>query len=119
MARSSKQRPYPPPCPFSATGSTTRERRDPLSPDDDRQLRDLAEQFPPDAAPCPPVRIPAAPAAPFRRWAVWLILATAIAVLVTGVALAHGLLLAGGLVLAGLAGQRFTPPRSTAPGRRR
>ncbi|MFB6605434.1 hypothetical protein ACFCXR_14080 [Streptomyces noursei] len=55
-----------------------------------------------------------APATPFRRWAVWLILATAIAVLVTGVALAHGLLLAGGLVLAGVAGQRFTPPRSAA-----
>ncbi|WP_411126899.1 hypothetical protein [Streptomyces sp. x-19] len=43
-----------------------------------------------------------------------MILATAIAVLVTGVALAHGLLLAGGLVLAGVAGQHFTPPRSAA-----
>ncbi|MFB7634563.1 hypothetical protein ACFC0M_26930 [Streptomyces sp. NPDC056149] len=41
---------------------------------------------------------------------VWLILTTALAVLVTGVALAHGLILAGGLVLAGVAGQLVAPP---------
>ncbi|MFK0290268.1 hypothetical protein ACIQU6_07255 [Streptomyces sp. NPDC090442] len=56
------------------------------------------------------MRTTTASEAPLRRAAVWLILATALAVLVTGVALAHGLILAGGLVLAGVAGQLVAPP---------
>ncbi|GGU61748.1 hypothetical protein GCM10010211_28470 [Streptomyces albospinus] len=54
---------------------------------------------------------------PFRRGAVWLMLGTAITVLIAGVALSHGLILAGGLVLAGVAGQLVAPAPPTAPDR--
>ncbi|MFD5123543.1 DUF3040 domain-containing protein [Streptomyces sp. NPDC058385] len=41
----------------------------------------------------------------------WLLLAVALALLGTGIALAHGLLIAAGLVLAGAAGELLDPKR--------
>ncbi|MEI5595850.1 DUF3040 domain-containing protein [Streptomyces brasiliscabiei] len=47
----------------------------------------------------------------YRHLRAWLLLALALAVLGTGIALAHGLLIATGLVLAGIAGELFDPDR--------
>ena len=47
----------------------------------------------------------------YRHARAWLLLAVAMAVLGTGIALAHGLLIATGLVLAGMAGELFDPER--------
>ncbi|MFD5337786.1 DUF3040 domain-containing protein [Streptomyces hawaiiensis] len=51
----------------------------------------------------------------YRHTRAWLLLALALAlaVLGTGLALAHGLLIAAGLVLAGMAGELFAPGRDT------
>ncbi|GGV20307.1 DUF3040 domain-containing protein [Streptomyces griseoflavus] len=49
----------------------------------------------------------------YRYARAWLLLAVALAVLGTGIALAHGLLIAAGLVLAGVAGEMFDPHRGT------
>ncbi|GAA2570765.1 MULTISPECIES: DUF3040 domain-containing protein [Streptomyces] len=48
----------------------------------------------------------------YRHPRAWLLLAVALAVLGTGIALAHGLLIAAGLVLAGMAGELFDPQRA-------
>lgn len=53
--------------------------------------------------PCPPRE--------YRYARAWLLLAAALAVLGTGIAVAHGLLIAAGLVLAGVAGEMFDPHR--------
>ncbi|MDX3583055.1 DUF3040 domain-containing protein [Streptomyces europaeiscabiei] len=47
----------------------------------------------------------------YRHARAWLLLAAAMAVLGTGIALAHGLLIAAGLVLAGMAGELLDPER--------
>lgn len=47
----------------------------------------------------------------YRHTRAWLLLAVALAVLGTGIALVHGLLIAAGLVLAGMAGELFDPQR--------
>ncbi|KMS76941.1 hypothetical protein ACM01_03710 [Streptomyces viridochromogenes] len=47
----------------------------------------------------------------YRHTRAWLLLALALAVLGTGIALAQGLLIAAGLVLAGMAGELFDPDR--------
>lgn len=47
----------------------------------------------------------------YRHTRAWLLLALALAVLGTGIALAHGLLIATGLVFAGMAGELFDPER--------
>lgn len=47
----------------------------------------------------------------YRYARAWLLLTVALAVLGTGIALAHGLLIAAGLVLAGVAGEMFDPHR--------
>lgn len=47
----------------------------------------------------------------YRNARAWLLLAVAMAVLATGLALAHGLLIATGLVLAGMAAELFDPER--------
>ncbi|MBT3154945.1 DUF3040 domain-containing protein [Streptomyces sp. CHD11] len=47
----------------------------------------------------------------YRHTRTWLLLAVALAVLGTGIALAHELLIAAGLVLAGVAGEMFDPHR--------
>ncbi|TJZ58891.1 hypothetical protein FCH28_01670 [Streptomyces piniterrae] len=84
-----------------------------MSPDDDCQLGDLAENFRHDAAPDPnagtdgPRRTRRALVD--RPGTAWLALAAAIGGLATGIALAHGLLIAGALMLAGLSGQYFDP----------
>ncbi|MGC9497571.1 DUF3040 domain-containing protein [Streptomyces sp. WG7] len=54
----------------------------------------------------------------YRRVRAWLLLATALAALGAGIALAHGLLIATGLVLAGIAGELFDPHRRTCGDRR-
>ncbi|MET9715387.1 DUF3040 domain-containing protein [Streptomyces rochei] len=48
---------------------------------------------------------------------VWLLLAVALAVLGTGLLLAHGLLIATGLVLAGVAAELLDPHRRSRPPR--
>ncbi|GAA4001982.1 DUF3040 domain-containing protein [Streptomyces marokkonensis] len=53
----------------------------------------------------------------YRYVGAWLLLATALAVLGAGIALAHGLLIATGLVLAGVAGELLDPHRRTRPNR--
>ncbi|MER5214864.1 DUF3040 domain-containing protein [Streptomyces sp. NPDC002838] len=53
--------------------------------------------------PCPPRE--------YRHARAWLLLSVAMAVLATGLALAHGLLIATGLVLAGMAAELFDPER--------
>ncbi|WP_159770866.1 DUF3040 domain-containing protein [Streptomyces sp. HM190] len=47
----------------------------------------------------------------YRNTRAWLLLAAAMAVLGTGIALAHGLLIAAGLVLAGMAAELLDPER--------
>ncbi|MGC9378245.1 DUF3040 domain-containing protein [Streptomyces sp. MH13] len=54
----------------------------------------------------------------YRRVRVWLLLATALAALGAGIALAHGLLIAAGLVLAGIAGELLDPHRRSRGDRR-
>ncbi|MFH9732785.1 DUF3040 domain-containing protein [Streptomyces sp. NPDC017260] len=53
----------------------------------------------------------------YRQRGAWLLFATALAVLGTGIALAHGLLIATGLVLAGVAGELLDPHRRTRANR--
>ncbi|ARF54025.1 hypothetical protein [Streptomyces gilvosporeus] len=62
-----------------------------MSPDDDRQTGDRAEQF--------------------RQGAGWLLLTAALGGLGTGIALGEALPLAGGLVLAGVSGHLLTAGR--------
>lgn len=54
----------------------------------------------------------------YRRTGAWWVLATGVALLVTGVAVTDGLLIATGLVLSGIAVQLLDPDRAH-PGRRR
>lgn len=81
----------------------------PRSPD--RRLREIEERLrreDPRLARALATGRPHEPRA-YRRRALWLLLAVALAVLGTGVVVAHGLLIAAGLVLAGVAGELLSP----------
>ncbi|MFI6012676.1 DUF3040 domain-containing protein [Streptomyces sp. NPDC051243] len=80
---------------------------------DDRRLREieaLLDHEDPRLARALGVGRPCRPRE-YRHARAWLLLAVAMAVLGTGIALAHGLLIATGLVLAGMAGELFDPER--------
>ncbi|PNG19943.1 DUF3040 domain-containing protein [Streptomyces cahuitamycinicus] len=53
----------------------------------------------------------------YRHGPAWLVLAGALAMVVTGMVLPNGLLIAAGLVVAGIAGHLFDPHRDNALGR--
>jgi hypothetical protein len=106
-----------------------------VSPDDNRQLGHLTEQFRHDDVSRTPDRAPARGASGgrpeaagnvprsggVRRPAAWLVLAAAGCSLASGILLAQGLLIAGGLILAGLSGHLFDPgadPVDRGPRRR-
>ncbi len=80
---------------------------------DDKVLKDLEEQVEQSDPRFARAMDSGRPRRPreYRRSPAWLVLAMAVAMLVTGIALPNGLLIATGLVVAGIAGHLFEPFR--------